>query len=44
MIKVILLILYCIIGFGVGYCIGQFNTKRCIHERTDIKEKNEKNK
>jgi len=44
MIKVILLILYCIIGFGVGYCIGQFNAKSGLHGGTYIKEENEKNK
>jgi len=37
MIKaIIILILYCIIGSGVGCYIGQYNTKGSLHGGTDI--------
>ncbi|GAG80179.1 unnamed protein product [marine sediment metagenome] len=29
-IKLIILGIFCIIGFGVAYCIGQYNTKTNI--------------
>ena len=31
---IIILILFCIIGFGIGSCIGQYNINRCIYKRT----------
>jgi len=32
---IIILILYCLIGFGVGLCIGQYSTKSSLHGGTD---------
>jgi len=39
MIKaIIILILFCIIGFGIGLCIRQYNTKSSLHKGTDIED------
>jgi len=35
---VIIIILFCIIGFGVGYCIRQYHTNSSLHGRTYIKD------
>lgn len=34
---IIILILFCLIGFGIAYCIRQYNTNSCNAEKTDIK-------
>ena len=32
--KIIILILFCLIGFGINYCIGLYDTKSSLHEGT----------
>ena len=35
---IIILILYCLIGFGIVHCIGQYNTKGSNYKETYIKD------